>query len=528
VTTVPTGSAVTTASLQNANTAKPSVQPDVLGDYVLTLTVTSGTAKATKTVTVHAVNAHVFYSTTKADDISPYFEYDVVQMDGTGPHAVSCRQRILALPGSLNDGGVANYSDGGASGSGLGSQFLGVTAFTADYSMDNWEGPPGTPARGAFSQVDFTTDAGAQLAAVSYLVAATSDTTCQNPPALVHAVTGSSPGVAQPRISPDGTRIAYLEQRSTSEVHFATVGFDGTDYHDFGNMCGDAGGSCSPSNYTLQPDRPQWIDTTHVAWLVDTTQTAGSGTFTIYSAPDTNNAPWSVYMTCAGKYTPRGFAVLKDGSILANYQAVGSLVEDLVVFGKDSSSKCVVKRNLTNLKNAYSYARDFSVSPDGTMVAYVQLATTPNELDSGVGGRFGGMVYLVPVDGSAAPAPAIGEALQAYFGPRWIAGGTRLAWNGSAPVTGPVPVSIQDSGILLDGGLPAMNVVLLDGGPVMHVAQSDPANELWVLGGGNGGGCSFQLCSASPGHSEVNLASVGVGGLIGLGLVFRRRGRKQR
>jgi hypothetical protein len=521
VTKVPMGSSVTNGSLQGATTATPSFTADVLGDFVLAVTATSGSATATKAVTVHAVNGYVFYTTTKADDVSPYFEYDVVQMDGVGAHAIACRQHTFETPPGV-EGGTVDFSDGGPD-SGKGQVFLGAAAETADYSLDSWEGPAGTPGRGAFSEIDIPPDGGT---ATSHLLAATSDSTCQNPPAQVHVVNGSQPQIQQPRFSPDGTRIAYIEQRDQNDVHLATVGFDGTDYHDFGNMCvSDAGATCPPGNFTIAPARPQWIDATHVAWLVDT----GSGNFTVYSAPDTNNTTPTTYMTCQGAYSPRGFAMLKDGSVLANYQAVGATVEDLVVFGKDAMGVCMLQRNLTNLPNPYSYARDFSVSPDGTMVAFIQLATTPNELDSGLGARFGGGLYLVPVDGSQPPhAAGGGSDLFAFFGARWIAGGTRLAWNGAVPQ--PPDAAANATGSLTDAGLPVMNVIPVSGGSVVHVAQSDPANEVYVLGGGNGGGCSFELklCSMSPGRAPAGAGAVGLGGLMGVALCLRRRGRKTR
>jgi hypothetical protein len=520
VTTAPSGSTVNTASLQNPATATPSFSPDIVGTYTLTVTVTSGGLTATQTVTVQAVNAFVFYSTTKEDNVAPYFEFDVVQMDGTNPHAIACRShtiQTLANPLTGQEAGVTSF-EGGAADSGVGAQFLALTFMTADYSLDSWEGEAGTPGRGAFAQVVYT-DAGAS-SWISYLLAATSDSTCQNPPTQVHAINGSDPQVLQPRISPDGTRIAYIEQRDQGNLHIATVGFDGTAYHDFGNMCVDAG-SCGPDNFSLAPARPQWIDATHVAWMTE----SGGGNFTIVSAADIPSPQVTPYMACQGSIAPRGFAILKDGSVLANYSGVGKTVEDLVVFTVDTTGTCVLKKNLTKLPNAYSYARDFSVSPDGTMVAFVLNATKPGERDSGVGERFGGSLYVVPIDGSSAPTPVSGKDLFAYFGPRWIAGGTRLAWNGALGADAGT-FDIADAGVTPDGGVPAMNVIALDGGSFTHAVASDQANELYVLGGGNGGGCSFQLCSTTQGKIPVGTGGIALGGLFSLVLFGRRRGRK--
>jgi hypothetical protein len=523
LTSAPTGSAITTQSLQGATTAKPSFAPDVAGDFVLSLTVMGGGMTLNQTFTVHAVNAHVFYTTTKADDNAPYYEFDVVQMDGTGAHAVACRSQTLSLPG---EGGVVTFPEGGAAGSG--SEFLAAQAELADINLDSWEPVAGNPARAAFGQYETVGDAST---AIMNLLAVTSDTTCVNVAGPIHVVTGSDPAIIQPHFSPDGSRIAYVEQRDQSTYHIATIGFDGTDYHDLGTICGspDAGSACLPSNGGLFPARPQWVDGSHVAWISETS----AGNFVFLKAADANNTTPTVLMSCTGATSPRGFAILKDGSILANYLASGSQVEDLVVFAGADGGACAMARNLTRFSAAGAYARDFSVSPDGTTVAYVQFNPPPGyAVDAGV--RVGGSLYTVPVDGSQAPSPVGGTQQYAYYGPRFIAAGTHLAWNGSAPIPADASAGnlVAEAGLGLgsDGGAPAMNVVLLNGEHLVTVAQSDLDNKLYIFGGGNGGGCSFSisLCTAAPGHVPVASGPVGLAGVVGLYVLRRRRSRRSK
>jgi hypothetical protein len=508
-TSVPTTSKVVALSLQGGTTAKPSFTPDVAGDYVLSVKVTSGTLTATKTVTVHAFNGHVFYTTTKADDTNPYFEYDVVQMDGTDPHAVACRSRNIPQKG-----------DAQAPQSGL--QYLGLSAQTADISLDSWEGPPGTPARGAFGQFNLNSDA--STSSID-LLAITSDTNCQNVPAPVHVVTGSSPEIVQPHFSPDGSRIAYVEQRDGNTYHIATIGFDGTDYHDLGDICGipDSGTTCTASNGSF-PARPQWSDATHITWIAD----YGSGSFSFMSAPDSNNTTPVAIQKCTATVSPRGFAYLKDGSIVANFWATGAHVEDLVVFTA-TSTNCTVARNLTNLTANGAYARDFAISPDGKNIAFVQF-NPPAGYVPDAGFLVGGSLYMVPVDGSTAAYPVGGSQQYVYYGPRFIAGGTHLAWNGAAPIPPGTTAAnlIAEAGIGTgpDGSAPSMNVELVDGGGLVYAAQSDLDNELYIFGGGNGGGCSLTICSAVPGHTPVGAGGLGMGGILGL-LFVRRRNRRQ-
>ena len=133
---------------------------------------------AMQPVTVHAKNGFVFYSTTKADNEAPYFEFVVVQMDGTGAHAVACRQRTFTQSHkACRTGGVADFSDGGAD-SGLALEFLTLSAESADFNLDTWEGPAGTPSRGTFQVADLSPDAGTTFS----LLAATSGHHMSEPP----------------------------------------------------------------------------------------------------------------------------------------------------------------------------------------------------------------------------------------------------------------------------------------------------------------------------------------------------------
>jgi hypothetical protein len=206
-------------------------------------------------------------------------------------------------------------------------------------------------------------------------------------------------------------------------------------------------------------------------------------------------------------------------------------VENLVVLSKDSSGNCILPgKNLTKLTTAGSYARDFSVSPDGSMVAFIQLVAPPTWDASTGGTAVGGSLYLVPTDGSQAPhaVGGVGE-LYAFYGARWIAGGTHLAWNGTFDPPDANFGTVDASAVMRDGGLPAMNVIpvnMADGGGLVHVAQSDPANETYVFGGGNGGGCSFSLSCSVTNRGAGPAAGLALSGLLCGVFFLRRRARK--
>lgn len=516
VTSVPQGSAITSASLQNPTGETPSFVPDVAGDYAIRCTGTSGAETGSKDVTVHAVNGMVFYTLSNGSGSPPYTEMHAVEMDGKNDHPINCRQRIVLPPVDAGDAAstastILDFDAGDASDDAgqiatvkavQGLSILMINMMFADMALDSWEGPAGTPPRAAFQNLEIVNDAGS----IS-LVAATPGNTCQAPPTQVHVVGGASgkAGVWQPRFSSDGQRIAYVEQDGDNDWSIAAVGFDGKDYHHVASYCTTAdAGACWGSAFG--PRRPQWLDRTTLAW-VRVTNTSGTDTVTweIVKAADATGAPPSTVLgPCTTGAVPLSFAFAANGTIVANYKASKNAPEDLVEF---SPTSCTPVRNLTNLTTQGSYGRDFAISPDGTQLAFVrrEAPADAGSLDAGTFNfTFGGELYLVPVDGSSAPQPVGGEHLAALFGPRYISAGTRLAWNGEAP-----PPSGYDSGIPIgqvseagvtpgfaDGGLPAMNVVKVDGGDVVHVAVGDPANGIYVLGGGNGGGCSLECAPA--------------------------------
>ena len=344
-------------------------------------------------------------------------------------------------------------------------------------------------------------------------------------------VTGIQPSIFQPRFSPDGQRVALTSNSAVQTMSTSPHGWfrrNGLSrLH--GNMCGDAGSGLQRNELPWRPTAV-WIDTTHIAWVIQTNGSSTPANFSIISSSDTNNATLSTFMTCSGAGIPRGFAFLPDGSVVANYTAANGKVEDLVVFTKDGTGNCVLNRNLTNLSTSGSYARDFSVSPDGSMVAFVQSVAPPGGVDAS-GFIAGGSLYLVPTDGSAAPRPVGGgRDLYAYFGARWIAGGTHLAWNGTAPIinddasTGELDASF----LYREGGAPAMNVIAVNGTTPLHVAQSDPGNDIFIFGGGNGGGCSYLFsCSTSALNDSSTEECLALSGLVGVALLGRRRSRRR-
>ncbi|MGH7329116.1 MAG: hypothetical protein ACREJX_12265, partial [Polyangiaceae bacterium] len=447
-----------------------------------------------------------------------------------------------------------------------------------------WESPvAGQPSRVAFG--DFATAIGEGDAGSISLVAATTDNTCSKPPHPLHAVVaeGQSPNVWQPRFSPDGSRIAYVEDRGSAPEagiadntyeYISTVGFDGSDSHTLSTYCPVVTDGCWGEH--LFPRRPQWQDATHVAWIRGASGTNSAQhpiSWEIVSATDNDNATPTLVMSCTSYGVPYSFGFVSGQSIpanaiIANFQPSATAAEDLVILAPDSSGQCQVVTNLTNLPGGSkdSYARDFAISPDGTTVAFMmhsqdrQDAGTEAPLtDGGPQINFnivtsgGGDIWTVPVDGSQPAAPLNASPRYAFFGPRFISGGTRLAWNGQGPLPADVLAQLEagldDAGATADGspfgalggggllgGQPAMVVAPVAGGPVTFVASTDNAAGTFPLGGGNGGGCQCDpecglVCApnascevTSQRHPELPLTATA---FIGAVLVWRRRSRKK-
>lgn len=501
VKSVPQGSNVTTQSLAGATAARPSFTADVSGDYVLELTARSGSVAATKEVTVKAVPAPLFFMQTNFVENPAYLEYRTVGTDGTGGHPVACRTN-------------GEY-DAGA------GELMVMSMFLADMGEDWWEAPPGDPSRVAFAGAD-RNDAGTSS---WYIGLGTNASTCQNAPVKVRPTPedgGLSDGlnVMQPRFSKNGARVAYLENRP-SGWYVATVGYDGNDRRDLSALCPSEANGCF--NPAVFPPRPQWLDNQTVGWAREYSGDAGTGGWEIMVANDSANPQPRVYMTCDGR-TPRSIHFLPDGSVIANREAEDAGREDLWVLRPSSpGGKCEVVRNLTNLPFPRAYARDFSISPDGQQVAFVRKADPEANTPKDGGGfnidtRFGGEIYTVPVSGTAAPTPAGGTPQPALYGPRYVAGGSMLAWNGVIPDAG------TDAGVA-NGGLPVIAVMPIDGGAVSYAAKASPDAGLSAVGGGNGGACDFRLDLGCAVGGRAATGSVVAMGAIAGALALRRRRR---
>ena len=482
----PTGSGVTTASIANASTAAPSLVPDVIGDFVLEVTATSPGARATSvTATVHAFAAPVFYARAIFDPNGGQIGLHAIGHDKSDAHAVACAINVQPTESSA---------------------YRLLTLSAAASTMDAWEAPAGQPSRFVFSGTASRTPVDDAGDYATFLIAGTTKSSCLVAPTTLRAIDARGGALSQPRFSPDGTRVAFIDPAGAS-FGVATVGFDGTGYRAIapvyatppGPPSGGGGGGGAAGDESTNI-RPEWQDATHVAWP----RPMGNGSWQVVVATDAMNATPTTYFTCAGATTPHHIALLADGSVVASYSPATNAPVDLFVLKPDASKICQVVHKLTTLVGSASRAHDFAVSPDQKTVAYLHYDATQH--DGGPAPANEGELYSVPVDGSRA-ASAVGSARVGRIGPRWIGGGSRLAWT--------------SVGLAADGGDPIyaddVSVVLVDGGGAADLATGDGLNVI-VGAVGPGGSCGVTPRRASRGAAAFLLAAAAL-------VLFGRRRR---
>lgn len=463
--TVPAGSAIAPASLTGANAAVVTFVPDKLGLYELELLVTANGQTGKTTVTATVVDPPVFY-------------FDSNAIDG-GQAA-----RLLVTGATAGDGGpgkpVACFErDAGGAYN---------VRYPASSGTDWWEAPAGQPSKAAFI-MDTAFDGG-QAAA---LFATTSNGSCAAAPTKVDSLPPPTSGTAhtfeQPRISPDGNRVAYARQAAEG-AQVVAAGLDGMNVRILGSrMVDNDGGPRPDAGLEVTPiSRPFWQGNTHVAWI----ENIAGDAWQIARAPDAANATREVLARCTGSPPSQG-AFLPNGEVVVSQEIGGQVV--LVAYPIVAATKtCGAARIITPVPDGGSFvAFDFQLSPDGTEIAFLGPNNEP---------------HIVKADGLS-PARKIANVGTATRGPRWVGNGAFVSWGVTAG-------SAVDAGI--EAG--AIFVAQAEGGtPEAGVA---PRNVPVVASNAEAIGNGFFSCSIGNGVGS-GVAFAGVAGIAVLRLLRRRR-----
>lgn len=416
ITSAPAG-AVT--NLADATTATPTLAADRPGAYALALTVASGGATASTSVTATLVDPAVFYLETSTDG--------------------GVRAGDLKVVGAVaGDGGVpvaCSSNDAGAS-------YVAITSNAAQLGADVWEGPAGTPARVAYVYLAVAPDGGALSTA---LYATTSASTCATAPTVLDRSVGEPVATRpfeQPSFSPSGSRIAYVKNDATGSA-VTTVAFDGSQARSIGAFYAYGDGGSNPTQTTGatgSTTRPVWIDETNVAWLE-----AYDGGWQVVSATDAAGSATKVVLRCGGTM-PTQLGFLPNGDVLVsqggpknfgNPGAGNSPARNLVVYGvADATTKaCGAPRTVSGLTADNTSAYAFALSPDRTRVAYLvsEVLTTTTRITN--------------LDGTGTTVlPGGNDA------PRWSGEGRFLSYGLEASTAFDAGPGIAVAAMLADGG----------------------------------------------------------------------------
>jgi hypothetical protein len=488
VTSVPASSAVTTTSLSGAATASPSFAPDAPGDYVLHVVAREGGASGSRDVHVTAARATVFYARYEepaigsADAAAPSTEaFYAAGADGTGPRAITCPTT------------VANSFD----------------PYSAGVAFDFWEPAPGKP----YAFAAFYPTVGDGGYGQVQLVVGTSDSTCASPPVAVGTYDQTLAGL-QPSFSRDGSRFAFYDDT----MKIVTIGSDGTDAHAVTSYLASEPDGSTPiydvgADSDSTPPRLQWTATGSLAWARST----ATG-WQIVTAPDQDGAPVTVYMDCVG-VTPHQIAMLSDGTVIAAYRPDGpDGAENLYRLKLDAAKDCAVVHAYTAVSfsdaGVAGYATDFSVSPDEKQIVYEAVDPASQSTDPWQSGGYpGGYLYVAAVDGSSPPIPITSDP--SLDGPRWIAGGSAIAYTRID--TNPYRTTQQFGNLIrLINHPPSTSVrVMAAAGGASRIIDHGDGTAVAVATPGNGGSCSMGRGTA-PG-------AAGLFALVAAGALARRR-----
>ena len=492
VTSAPPSSLVMTSMLGGANSATPSFTPDIAGTYVLHVVATEGKQTGARDVHVTASTAQVFYSRYVAaaqavDDAAPApaESYVVAGADGTLARSVTCPTAVS----------------------------LASDPYYSGTLFDFWEPPAGKP----YEFAGFYPTAADGGARPVQLVIGTSDSTCAAPPVAVGVYDANSAGM-QPSFSPDGARVAFYDNAMT----IMTIGADGTDVHIVaGYFAGEPDGGTpvydpGANGYT-QPPRVVWTADGQLAWARST----ATG-WQIVTAPDKIAATVTAYMDCLGP-TPRQIKLLSDGTVITAYRPGGQdAPENLYRLKLDAGKDCAVQHQYTTVTTSDAgdpgYAADFSVSPDEKFIAFAAVDTSTQSLDPWQGGSYpGGYLYVAPVDGSTPPSQITLDA--ALNGPRWIAGGSAIAYTRIDTNPFQTQRRLPSGAIVITNNPPALSVRVVNAtGGGAHLIDRGDGTGVVVTTAGNGGSCTMGRGAPAGAAWAGSLA-----GLAGLAFAARRR-----
>jgi hypothetical protein len=468
VASVPAGSKVSDAAITTPASPTVSFASDVGGAYSIALTVTTPDGQTdTATTTVTVPTLPIFFRRARLTADTDSFVAGVVRSDGSGAHAIGCAVDVAdPSHGDAADGNRSNYGDTPGA--------LGLRSF---------DGVNGAPAKVVYEDV---------TPSAHMLWASDENGDCTaHPPTRLDATPAAQH--LFPRFSPDGTRVAWLDLGSKTQLYSAAV--DGSERHVVRANAAKMGNA-----------PPVWIDATHLAWVENVSATK-TPHLTIVQGPDSAGGGDGAMATGLLDCDPSadasalqvidqfafsaGTLVVAGGTTSRTAQPPGATILYAMASGSCSTTAAAALAT----EPGGGYAWDFDLAPDGSAIVFSATSGQPGSDQD---------IYRVLLGATPSPPSRFGGSQAGVddVGPRFIAGGRQLAWTRA----------VDDAS---GGGIVVANY---DGATTRTVlpAQDDGGARVTVISGGNRG----LDCNAGGGRSTLADALVIMGALC---LLRRRR-----
>jgi hypothetical protein len=439
---VPPGSKLDDTAFSGGPT--PTFDPDLGGTYTVQLTVTAPDSSSDSiTSDVVVPTLPVFYREGVLGATSS-FAVGVVRSDGSGAHRISCAVTSTG-PGDLG-----------------GDDVFDLLEFPGLLSMRVYDG---TPSRIVYEDVTPSIAGGQRTLQHSLWIADEQSDCTLKPPRRLDDTTLPGASKLGPRFSPDGSRLAYLEQN-----RLVTVAADGSAQH----VVRSGGLVAAP---------PVWIDATHLMWVEDPSPSPSPHPQFV-SGVDQNAAVPAPVLDC-----PPGadnlavinqFERLSDGTLVVAGGRTPRAQGGSISLYKLGASCSVAAATVLVTPGVSGDAWDFAVSPDELTVALsssvVQAAAPAPQHD----------LYLAKIDGSGTALFSGSDALTDDVGPRWLAAGRQLSWTQAARP--------NDAGVSGGAGVLVANL----NGSHLRSLKAESANTVLVAPSNRGLACDFGDGEVSP------------------------------
>lgn len=375
---------------------------------------------------------------------------------------------------------------------------------SASLAMRSFEGGGATTRPSAIAFPDLS-------AAAPALLLATEQSECvAKPPVRIDFqepnVAKTNVTILMPRFSPDGSRVAYIEEQGNNIVQVVSVSTDGA-----ANLArGVRKAAAIGGNGGLWPSAPAWISSSEVAWLERQGTQQSPLPIVIQRGPDvatstpTSSIVCNTFVEQIDVFRRGGttyFALVASKAPWSNGSAGPSNVSVLPIDGQ-----CNAPQAITNESANGFAARDVVASPNGELLAYASNADTAQgmrRLDSPA------HVWLADSLGQKPPVMCSGGGNDSDdFGPQFVDGGRKVVWTHSTRPADQESIYVAD---------------VVDGRCVNPRALVGDDASRYIMGANAGVVCSLLRPPGASEHRGSNLERALLALAVAMGVIRRRR-----